>query len=147
MKLRLTAKIQNAGIGDLYDKVVKGKGREEWREAYDKVYKFRDGLAAVSLKGKYGFVDTKGREVIPPTYAGLATWGDGTYCFDSYGLCVVQLNGMEGMINREGEQVVPIKYDSVFSEWKNGKTHVMLDGVMGYAKPNGNVYFNNQLVK
>ena len=150
MKLRLTAKIQNAGgVKEVYDYVVKGKGREEWRDEYDFVSKFLDGRAAVKRKGKWGWVNTLGREVIPPKYSQIknlisghrnapegSSWG-----FDYHGLCAVQLNGKWGMINRDGEEVVPLKYDEIGGYWRENEAWVKLDGVYGIMKPNGKVYY------
>ena len=143
MKLRLTAKIQNAGgVKEVYDYVVKGKGREEWRGQYNYVGDFYDGLAVVKLKGKWGWVDTKGHEVIPAKYEQIDNLSVApVYGFDEYGLCVVRLNWQWGMINRHGEVVVPIKYDEIGGSWRENEAWVKLDGKYGTLKPNGKVFF------
>ena len=35
---------------------------------YDKAEMFREGLAAVQRNGKWGFIDQKGNEIIPPKF-------------------------------------------------------------------------------
>ena len=72
---------------------------------YDYVGCFIEGLAKVRLKGKYGFVDKTGREVIPLKY-------DDAYGLDK-GLATVKLNGKWGMINCLGIEVVPLIFNNI----------------------------------
>ena len=144
MKLRLTAKIQNAGgVKEVYDYVVKGKGREEWRDEYQWIGDFHDGFAVVKRKGKFGIVDELGREAIPPKYTQINNldygfgWG-----FDNNGLAAVQLDGMWGMINMDGKVVVPIEYDEIGGNWHQG-AWVILNTNRGILKPNGKIFFQN----
>lgn len=65
---------------------------------------FRDGLAQVSRKGKWGFVSKCGLEVIS-NY-------DNAYSFEN-GLAAVSKNGKWGFINCIGDVVIPLVYDEV----------------------------------
>ena len=61
---------------------------------YDLIGGFREGLAQVGLKGKYGFVDTTGKEVVPLKYDSTGSFREG--------LAEVSLNGKSGKIDRAG---------------------------------------------
>ena len=95
---------------------------------YKDYYGFSDGLAAVELNDKFGFIDKTGREVIPLIY-------DNAYSF-SNGLAVVALNGKYGFIDETGRVVIPFKYDGAkaFSE---GLARVLLKNKYGYIDENG----------
>ena len=55
---------------------------------------FSEGLAAVKLNGKYGFIDKTGKEIIPLKY-------DFANCF-SEGLALVRLNNKWFYIDKNG---------------------------------------------
>ena len=95
---------------------------------YTDYYGFSDGLAAVELNDKFGFIDKTGREVIPLIY-------DNAYSF-SNGFAVVALNGKYGFIDETGREVIPFKYDGAkaFSE---GLARVLLKNKYGYIDENG----------
>lgn len=69
---------------------------------------FSEGLAVVSKNGKFGYIDTKGNEVIPYKYDG----GNGF----SEGLAAVVKDNKYGYIDRQGNVVIPITLD-VFGEY------------------------------
>lgn len=71
---------------------------------------FSEGLAPVSLNGRWGFIDKAGKEIIPIIYDAAGTFADG--------LAYVKLNGKAGFIDKTGKVIIPIKYDeaSTFSE-------------------------------
>ena len=95
---------------------------------YKDYYGFSDGLAAVELNDKFGFIDKTGKEVIPLIY-------DNAYSF-SNGLAVVALNGKYGFIDETGREVIPFKYDGAkaFSE---GLARVLLKNKCGYIDETG----------
>ena len=115
MKLKLKANIRTAA--------------EEWRKKYDKVGFFQEeGLARVTLNGKYGFINEEGEEVIPPKY-------DEAYPFRK-GLAAVELNGKSGWINPEGTVVIPLKYDNA-GNFSEGLAEVKLNGKWGLVNTKG----------
>jgi len=57
-------------------------------------------------RGKYGFIDNMGREIIPCKY-------DSSFGFSIDGLAAVEMNGKWGFVDETGKEVVPIKYDYV----------------------------------
>jgi hypothetical protein len=61
-----------------------------------------DGLLAITVNGKQGFIDLNGRIVIPPTF-------DNVWQF-SEGLASAWQNGLVGFIDRSGKFVIPPRY-------------------------------------
>jgi hypothetical protein len=125
-----------------------------------------DFLGAVQLGGKWGFIDTNGKEIIVPQYEecyafsdGLATvkkngkWG----CIDKtgkviipikYDYCIlfgedenstrVELGGKFGVIDKAGKEVIPIKYEDV-QGYGEGEKYVKFNGKWGVVDTNGKV--------
>lgn len=74
---------------------------------YDKVAKeFSEGLAAVEINGKVGFIDRMNRFIIPPIFEPM----DDLAGF-KYGLAAVKKNGKYGYIDKEGHFVFPPVFD------------------------------------
>ena len=61
---------------------------------FDYVGTFNEGMAAVKLNGKFGFVDTTGKEVIPCKYDLVRFFSDG--------LAPVSFNGKWGIVDKKG---------------------------------------------
>ena len=59
-------------IEDNYYNFINSKGELLNNKKYDKVMPFSEGLAAVSVNDKWGFVNTKGEYAIRPKYVGFA---------------------------------------------------------------------------
>ena len=95
---------------------------------YDDVFNFREGLAVVKLKGKWGFIDKSGKVVVPLKY-------DNVWAFHE-GLAGVKLKGKWGFIDKSGKEVVPPKYDYVDS-FNEGLAMVKLNGKWGYINKSG----------
>jgi hypothetical protein len=74
---------------------------------YDDISEFHDGLAAVCLNNKWGFIDTTGREIIQPQYNIANAFSEGL-------AAVCSENGW-GFIDTTGKIIVPMKYDSSFN--------------------------------
>jgi hypothetical protein len=75
--------------------VVETQPSTNWRNKYDYIETFSDGLAVVRKYSKYGFVDRAGNEVIPLIY-------DYAYFFVD-GLAAVVKNGKTFTINKQGK--------------------------------------------
>lgn len=106
------------------------KPTNNWRKKYEYVEDFSEGLAAVELNGKYGFVDKSGNVVIPLKYD-LAWWF-------SEGLASVRLNGKWGFVNKTGVEVVPLIYDWA-KQFSEGLAIVALNNKYGFVNNNGYV--------
>jgi hypothetical protein len=69
---------------------------------------FAEGLARVSQQGKYGFVDTRGRVVVPLRFESVGSrFREGLVSVSS------QRGGKQGVVDRDGLVVVEERYDEV----------------------------------
>ena len=87
--------------------------------AYEKVWDFNEGLAAVAdAEHEVGFIDKTGELQIPMMDV---DWKDGYYGFEN-GLCVLTHTslGKQGAIDKNGNWVLPMEYDSVNYPYDNG---------------------------
>jgi DNA-binding transcriptional regulator/RsmH inhibitor MraZ len=87
-----------------------------------------DGLLAVNVAGKHGFIDTKGRIVIPPAF-------DYAHQF-SEGRAVVWVNGHAGYIDRSGKFVIWPRFERAQS-FHEGMAAVQLGSLWGFINTDG----------
>jgi hypothetical protein len=91
---------------------------------YNWADEFNEGLAAVGLNNKHGFIDKTGNVIIPLKYDDVRRFNEG--------LAAVGLNNKWGFkwgfIDKTGNVIIPLKYDDVNSNFKNGKAKVFLNG-------------------
>lgn len=66
---------------------------------YDRVTRFDNGLAVVSRNGRYGYVDTNGKLVLPLDYTHAVPFRNGR--------AVVGKNEKYALIDRAGREVTP----------------------------------------
>ena len=95
---------------------------------YDDAEDFSEGLAAVKLNEKWGFVDRTGQMAIPCQYDSAGQFSDG--------LAAVRLNGKWGFIDQTGRVVIPCQYDSA-GQFDDGLALVRLNGKYGYIDQTG----------
>jgi len=97
---------------------------------YDSASWFSEGLAAVELNGKWGFIDKTGKMVIEPKYDMAEDFSEG--------LAAVELNHKWGFIDKTGKMVIEPKYNVAekFSEGLAG-VEVELDTKVGYIDKTG----------
>ena len=69
-----------------------------------------NGSMAVRINDKWGFIDYKGKEIVPPIYDFAEGFIDAEYCFGT-SCALVQKDGKWGTINTKGEVVIPFEYD------------------------------------
>lgn len=117
---------------------------------YNEVSSFSEGLAAVKLNEKWGYINEKGEEVIPFIYDGVIPAGgyinnddtevrfykhsSNSNFFD--GLAIVRLNNKLGCIDKTGAIIAPIKYD-YFSSFTEGLAIVRFNGKYGFINKKG----------
>lgn len=75
---------------------------EKITTAYDWLYEFNDGLARFFKNNQYGYIDTKGQEIIPAKYQNGADFHQG--------LAVVSQNQQYGLIDKNGNTILDFKY-------------------------------------
>ena len=133
------------------------------RKKYDTIYNYCEGLAAVKLNGKWGFIDKSGNEITPLKYDCASPFSGGRARVDlndKYGfidksgnevislkydaaddffevLAVVKLNGKWGFIDKSGNEVISLKYDAAGS-FSGGLARVRLNGKCGFIDKSGN---------
>lgn len=96
---------------------------------YQHIYSYSEGLAMVEQDGKFGYIDTTGKLVIPAKY-GIADYFYGGYAS-------VCLGDKWGVIDKTGKAVIPIRYD--FAAMQNGYARVENNGEYSILDANGNV--------
>lgn len=100
---------------------------------YDHANNFSNGLAAVKLNGKWGYIDKTGKEVIPITLE-----YDEVYPF-SEGMASVWIGDKGGYIDKTGKEIVAPIYAHAWG-FSNGLARVMReDGHTGYIDKTGKV--------
>ena len=91
-------------------------------------FKFKEGLVAVQKDGKWGYINTKGEQIIE--YKFDYAWG-----FNE-GFARVQKDGKWGYINTKGEQIIECKFDDA-CDFSEGFARVKKDGKWGYINTKG----------
>ena len=119
---------------------------------YSDVYEFEDNDLAIVVKGgeigddgyeKFlsGYINKKGKEVIPCQYTSASRFSNGyaAVCDENY---------KYGYINEKGDVVIPFQYDYAGLFDKEGHAMVYDDGKEGYSciDEKGEVLFSNQNV-
>lgn len=102
----------------------------EWaiNPRYDDAGYFSDGLAAVSLNGKWGYIGKNGSSSIPFKYEQAGVFVDG--------LARVKLFGKWGYIDKSGTTVIPFKF-SMASDFSEGLAKVVFNEKTGYVDKTG----------
>ena len=96
---------------------------------YDVCHPYSEGMACVEVKGKCGFIDKNGYEIIQCKYDDAEGFSEG--------LAGVEKGGKWGFIDRNGNEIIPCMYDYTegFSE---GLAGVKKGGKWGFIDRNGN---------
>ncbi|MCF8304643.1 MAG: WG repeat-containing protein [Bacteroidales bacterium] len=95
---------------------------------YDDFNGMEEGLAAMSYKGKWGFVNTKGRESIPFRYDKLRAL--------SGGLAAAKKGGQWGFIDKNGNTHIEFSFDSAL-DFLNGHAFGKQNGTWFILNKNG----------
>ena len=82
----------------------------DWKSKYDYIEPFHEGLAAVQRNDQWGFVDTTGKEVVPPKYDNVE--------FFHEGLALVKLKKKFGFIDQQGHEYWDMTEDE--ARWQMG---------------------------
>ncbi|MCI5978767.1 MAG: WG repeat-containing protein [Bacteroidales bacterium] len=93
---------------------------------------FSEGLAAVKLNDKYGYIDWKGTIVIPAVYEDANNFVNN--------MALVKLNGKMGCIDRSGNIIIPLLYD-YFSDFSEGLAVVRAGDKCSFIDVNGKKVF------
>ena len=72
---------------------------------YDEATEFYEGLAAVRINGKWGFIDKTGKIVVKPQYDRVENFYEG--------VAAVEIKNKWGFIDKTGKIVIEPQYDGV----------------------------------
>jgi hypothetical protein len=89
-------------------------------------------MARIRKEGKYGFIDDRGRIMIPCEFEYVSHFHEGRALYKD--------NGLSGYINKQGDIVIPAKYDKAGHIFEDGIVLVELDGMEFYVDRNGREY-------
>jgi hypothetical protein len=103
---------------------------------YDEVKDISFEIKAVKYKGKWGFINHKGKKVIDFKYDDVWT-GELTYSFGEL-VIAVKKDGKWGFINEEGKVTVPPEYDDIKEAMFIG-IKVKKDGKWGLVTSDGQI--------
>ena len=125
----------NYSVGD-YTPTLDSSGKwgykqfGEWviNPRFDAARDFSDGLAAVSLGGKWGYISKNGSSSIPFKYEQCGRFIDG--------LARVKLYGRWGFIDKTGITVIPFKY-AMAADFSDGLARVSDNGKNGFIDKTG----------
>ena len=83
----------------------------------------------MNLKGKWGFIDKTGKEIIPLKYEDVGKFKEG--------LAAVKLTGKWGFIDKSGAQIIPLQFEEV-KYFYNGMSGAKLNNLWGIIDKSGN---------
>ncbi|MBP3613286.1 MAG: WG repeat-containing protein [Bacteroidaceae bacterium] len=92
-----------------------------------------EGFIAVSKNGKWGFVNSRNKKVVPIKYDIVEDYYNG--------FAIVGLNGKWGYVNKVGKEIVPIKYEKVFP-FMNDRGCIKFKGKYGLVDTFGRILVN-----
>lgn len=95
---------------------------------FDDAKDFNDGLAAVCLYGKWGYISVYGESVIPYRYEQCGPFKEG--------VARVKLYGKWGFVDKTGTLVIPFKYTQA-ADFSNGLSRVALGERRGFIDKTG----------
>jgi hypothetical protein len=106
------------------DYSIDGSGKILADAHFDDAEDFSEGLAAVKVKGRWGYIDRQGKMVIEPKFGDLERnfWvGSGRHSFRD-GRALVRTETGAGFIDRAGKLVIRLKRNERAGRFKNGAT-------------------------
>jgi hypothetical protein len=93
---------------------------------------FKEGLAPVFIKGKWGFIDKNGQVVIKPQFEGVSYFKDGL----SIIIQNFQNKKMNGFMNKQGEIVIKPLYEAAYP-FSEGLALVKQDTIWSFIDASG----------
>jgi len=125
---------------DSKQNVTSQTGKLVIQPQFDDAYRFSEGLAAVKIGDKWGFIDKTGKLVIPPQFESISeSYENEARSFKSFseGLAAVKLGENKwGYIDKTGKFVIPPKFASVTS-FSEGVARVWIGNKSGYIDKTG----------
>lgn len=144
------------------DGFAQNKMAKNSEKGYDKIGKFENKRARVSLNGLWGIIDLDGKEILEPKYEkigmfknrkarvmvnkrwGIVNWDGNMIIKPVYnkigyfknGRAKVLKDGRWGIVHQDGNEIVPPKYEKIL-DFENGRAKVMLNDLWGIIDISG----------
>lgn len=112
---------------------------QEVSKQYDKIGKFKNGLAVVWKSGHCGIITQGGKELVKPEYDKIGSFGSDAIAYTT-------MDGKMGMLNMEGKVIVPNIYESI-SGFKGYYAITKKNGLAGMVDKQGKVLVKNEYEK
>lgn len=124
--------IFTAKISDNTFQFLNESGIPIMESAYETGWSFqiREDKISAMKNGKFGYLDLKGKEIIPFVYDDARSFSEG--------FAAVSKNGKWGFIDSNGSEVVPLIYDNVYS-FLNGLAPVAMKEKWGMIDKDGKI--------
>ena len=108
---------------------------QSWTKQYDCVNEASSGVAKVSKNHKYGFVDIKGKVIVPLKYDDALSFSEG--------MAAVGIGGKWGFVDSTGKEVIPLEYTEALS-FVEGLAVVGKGDVYGFIDKNGKMVISQE---
>lgn len=111
-------------------------------DAYDDARPFSEGLAAVKVKNRWGYIDTQGKYVILPQYNQddeTRPWMKGLAGDFSEGLAVVERNSRRKYIRRDNTVAFELDQGTYGGNFKDGRAIIRKDEKAGIIDIHGKI--------
>lgn len=112
---------------------------QEVSKRYDKIGKFKNGLAIVWKNGHCGIITQGGKELVAPDYDKIGSFGNDAIAYTTK-------DGKVGMLNMEGKVIVPNIYEYIGS-FKGYYAITKKNGLSGMINKQGKVLVENKYEK
>lgn len=118
------------------NKFIFMKGETIWTSSevrereFDKGKSFKEGLAAVKVSNKYGYIDTKGDMLIQPQYKTAKDFSEG--------LAAVEVDGVWGYIDKSGRVVISPQFSLAF-QFSEGLAGVKVGNAWSFIDKSGKI--------
>jgi hypothetical protein len=125
---------------DSKQNVTSQTGKLVIQPQFDDAYRFSEGLAAVKIGDKWGFIDKTGKLVIPPQFESISeSYENEARSFKTFseGVAGVQVGEKKwGYIDKTGKFVIPPKFEFV-TNFSEGVARVWIGNKSGYIDKTG----------
>lgn len=112
-------------------------------QKYEILGTFNEGYACVKRNNKWGYINTKGEEVIPCKYGFANSFSEGLAGIVHAGFWSLDYYGF---INTKGQEIIPRKYDAV-GNFSEGLAWVICYGLASLIQKGKKLYHVNMIVQ